>query len=103
MSKLPYKPPNYGNGKYILELFPLEMIDLNKELCSGYHPKLEAILGAYPANETDIKFAQIASYCQVVLDGIYTFEDKMKLARILTEKLILLREDPEASKILLLT
>lgn len=101
MSDLPYKPPNWGNGKYIFELFPTEMIELNKELCTPYHPKLQAILAGYPADETDIKLAQIASYCKVILDDIYTFDDKVKLCKILREKLILLREDPEASRIIL--
>lgn len=102
MSSLP-KLPDYGNGKYVFELFPQEMIDLQKELATPYHPDLCNILAGYPAEETDIKFAQIASYCGVMLDGIYTFEDKVKLAKILTEKLILLRKDPEASKIMLLS
>lgn len=92
---------NWGNGKYTFELFPQEYIDLNLELCTGFHPKLEKIIQGYPMDAMDIKLAQIAAYCEVMLDGDYTLESRRDLCRILKERLILLREDPNASVILL--
>lgn len=90
-----------SNGRFTFEMFPQEYIDLNKELNTPYHPKLQAILAGYPVDEIDIKLAQISAYCEVMLDGDYRLEDRIQLCRILTEKLVLLREDPEASKIIL--
>lgn len=95
------KLSNWGNGKYIFELYPKEYIDLNAELITGYHPKLE-FLGGYPMDEIDIKLAQIAAYCEVMLDGDYTLENRMQLCKILTEKLMLKREYPQAQNIILL-
>jgi hypothetical protein len=88
------------NGKYVFEIFPDEILALDKELNTGYHPRLDFIR-QYPTDEIDIKLAQIAAYCEVVLDGDYSLKDRMKLCKILTEKLILKREDPNASKIII--
>lgn len=85
----------------IHEYFPQEYIDLDKELSSGYHPKLEFIAG-YPADEIDIKLAQIAAYCEVALEDDYTLNDRIKLCGILATKLKEKREYPEAQKIILL-
>ena len=95
------KTQNWGNGKYVFELFPQEYIDLNKELLTPYHPKLDFIQ-QYPMDEIDIKLAQIAAYCEVMLDGDYTLENRIKLCKVLTEKLISKREIPGASVIQLL-
>lgn len=81
-----------SNGKYTLEMFPQEYIDLNREIATGNHPKLHAILASCSAEDIDLKLAHIASYCQVVMDGDYTLESRMKLCKILKDKLILLRE-----------
>ena len=81
-------------------MFPQEYIDLNKELATQRHPKIQAILAGYPTDEIDIKLAQIAAYCEVMLDGDYDLAARMKLCKILTEKLILMRE-PEAGSIIL--
>lgn len=81
-----------GNQKYTFEFFPQEYIDLNRELVTQNHPKLQAILAGYPADEIDIKLAQIAAYCEVILDGDYTLESKMQLCKILKDKLVQLRE-----------
>ena len=89
----------WGNGKIVFELFPQEYLDLNNELCTGYHPKIEFI-SQYPADEIDIKLAQIAAYCEIMLDGDYTLSDRIKLCKALKERLILLRSYPEASVIL---
>lgn len=91
----------WGNGKYVFELFPKEYIDLDAELRTEYHPKLDFIAG-YPPDEIDIKLAQIAAYCEVALEGDYTLTDRMALCKILTEKLKEKREYPQAQTIITL-
>lgn len=83
----------------IYEFFPDEYLALERELRTDYHPKLVAILGQYPVDEVDIKLAQTAAYCEVILDGDYNLEDRIQLCRILKEKLILKRELPKTQVI----
>lgn len=90
---------HWGNGKIVFELFPQEYLDLDLELRSGYHPKLEFI-SSYGSDEIDIKLAQIAAYCEVMLDGDYTLGDRIKLCLGLRDKLILKRVYPTAQVIL---
>ena len=89
------------NGKIIFEYFPQEYIDLNIEIITQPHPKLQAILGQHAADEIDVKLAQIAAYCEVMMDDYYTFEDRMRLCVILKDRLILLRENPDNTIIVL--
>lgn len=96
------KLSRWGNGKIVFELFPQEFLDLDAEMRTGYHPKLEFISG-YPMDELDIKLAQIAAYCEVMLDGDYTLADRVKLCKVLKEKLIAKREYPNAQIIQLLS
>lgn len=84
----------------IYEQFPEEWIQLNRELCSGLHPKLEPILAAIAVEDTDLKLAQIAAYCEVMLDDVYTFEERTELCEILRQKLVLKRENPNAPLII---
>jgi hypothetical protein len=89
--------------KIILEFFPHEYLVLDKELRSGFHPKLEAILARFPPEEIDMKLAQTSAYCQVVLDADYTLDHRRKLCLILAEKLMDMREMPAPQVILPLT
>lgn len=93
---------NYGNGKMVFELFPHEFIALDAELKTEFHPKLDFLKG-YAADEIDIKLAQIAAYCEVILDGDYDIKDRTKLAGILVEKLKEKREVPGAQTIIQLS
>jgi hypothetical protein len=90
-----------GNGKYVFEYFPSEYLELNREICLQPHPKLRELLARHGADEIDIKLAQVAAYCEVVLDDCYDFESRMRLCKILRERLILLREKEPNSIILL--
>lgn len=74
------------------EYFPEGVILLNKELASGYHPKLERLLANHPVNELEIRLAEIASYCSVALDGTYGPEQIEELCAILSGRLMVLRE-----------
>lgn len=90
-----------SNGKIVFELFPREYIQLNQELYTQYHPKLQRILEQFGPDEVDIKLAQIAAYCEVMLDGDYRLDDRIGLCKILYEKLVLLREDQGIGLILI--
>lgn len=79
----------------IHEYFPEEYLELQKELATGYHPKLGAILMTCAADDIDLKLAHIAYYCGVVLDGAYTLEDRVKLCEILRKRLLVKREKRE--------
>ncbi len=72
-------------AKMILEFFPDSYIALNQELTN--HPVLTDILQNQPANEFELRLAEICTYCDVVLDGHYARADLEKLADILVNKL----------------
>lgn len=68
-----------------LEFFPESRIALSREI--QYHPALLALLQNHAQAEFEIIIAEIAAYCEVVLDGIYTQESIDKLCDILYWKL----------------
>lgn len=74
-----------------LNIWPEELIHLNQELI--HHPKLQARLANHPSAEWEIKMAEIALYCEVIVDGDYLPEEMQRLAGILYRKLIERRED----------
>lgn len=80
------------------EIFPAEYIALNVELLTGCHPTLERILQQHGPNDIDMKLAQIAAYCSVELDGVYSLEERIKLCDLLLKRLIPMREEPEVLK-----
>lgn len=96
---------NWSDGKHTFEFFPVEYVELNVEMAQECHPKLHAAIaqaGATMQDDVDLKLALIAAYCEVMMDDIYTLEDRIKLCKILKEKLILLREDSNPQVIQLL-
>lgn len=72
-----------------LQYFPNTLIRLNKEI--SHHPKLIALLGNHPVGEYEIRLSEIASYCEVILDGEYSAEDQERLAEILEKRLYNMR------------
>ena len=78
----------------IYEIFPAEYIALQRELLTGYHPQLEKILEQHGPEDIDMKLAQIASYTGVILDDVYTLDERRKLCDLLRERLIPMRENP---------
>lgn len=94
------KQDSWTNGKVRFELFPEGYIALNKELATGLHPKLEKLLANHPADETDIKLAEIANYCLIALDATYTLAERDKLCFILAGRLEALRELPSPQVII---
>lgn len=75
-----------------LNIFPGEIIELQREILH-HHPELQERLANHPAAEWEIKLAEIAVYCEVILDGTYMPEEIQRLAGILNRKLIERRKD----------
>jgi hypothetical protein len=75
----------FKQGKLTVQIFDQEIIDLNIEI--GEHPALMDKLQDQPANEFEIRLAVIATYCDVVLNAVYTPEDIRRLCTLLTDKL----------------
>lgn len=74
-----------------VNIWPDELIALNRE--TQNHPKLQALLANHPISEWEIKIAEIALYCEVIVNGDYMPEQMIQLAGILLKKLIERRED----------
>ena len=73
-----------------VNIFPEELIALNREI--SYHPKLQELLANHQAPEWEVKLAEIANYCEMILNGDYLPEDILRIATILTIKLVKKRE-----------
>lgn len=67
------------------EYFPDSFIALREEI--QHHPDLLTILTVQKEQDFHVHLAEIAAYCSVVLDGLYTHEDQIKLCDILVNKL----------------
>lgn len=67
------------------DYFSQNELDLSREI--GNHPELMQRLSKHPPQEKEIRLAEIALYCDVVLDDTYTGEDIDKLCRILYVRL----------------
>lgn len=78
--------PNWNVPKgVIIAMFPEEFIDLNREL--EYHPVLTDLMGNIPANEFELRIANVAAYCEIIVDGSYGPDDLINLAKICLQKL----------------
>jgi hypothetical protein len=53
-----------------------------------HHPELCALVANHPPQEFELRLAEIASHCEVLLDGYYSVEELDKLCGILAEKLV---------------
>lgn len=80
-----------GKWKHI-NIFPDEVIHLQREIIN--HPKLmNRLANNHRADSWETKLAEIAHYCDMILDGDYTEEDIKRICTILEKKLIERRED----------
>jgi len=50
----------------LVEMFPEEVIELQKELSSGFHPNLVQLLARIPPDEA---FEEILAWCGMEVDG----------------------------------
>jgi len=89
----------FVQGKFNVEMFPEGYILLNRELATGYHPKLELLLSQFPVDEIDLRLSVIAHYLGIVLDGAYTLEARSELCAIMSGRLEVIREYPLAQSI----
>jgi hypothetical protein len=74
------------NGKVKMDFFPEEWIALGLEIRN--HPVLVELLQKHHQSEFEVILAEIAAYCEVILDGFYTREDISNICKICTERLI---------------
>lgn len=72
-------------SKLNLHYFSESRIALAREVHN--HPELLKLLANHPAAEFEIKLAEIATYCDVILDGDYTPADLDGLCDLLIRKL----------------
>lgn len=68
-----------------LEYFPESRIALAREVTN--HPDLMNLISKHKQEDFEIILAEIAAYCEIVLDATYTQEDINKLCDILWKKL----------------
>lgn len=72
-----------------LEFMHPNLIDLQRELHN--HPELVERLQNHSVDDFELRMAEIATYCNVILDGDYVQADFDNLAGILVKKLIQMR------------
>ena len=72
-------------GKFTLEWFPPELQALREEI--DFHPDLKLLLHNQEDKDVYIQICEIAGYCQVLLDGMYTRDNMIDLCGILIGKL----------------
>lgn len=75
-----------------IHLFSKELIALQEELATGYHPQLYPLLANQESLED--KVATICTHLGIVIDGAFTEKGMNKLYDMLTQKLKTVRENP---------
>ena len=68
-----------------IEYFPEELIALNEEVAN--HPDLQERLAGQENKDVYILINEIAAFLGIILDGMYTQEDILKLCTDMTFKL----------------
>lgn len=79
-----------------IEMFPPELIALQREISSGYHPALTEAL-ASPENinlDLEDKIGVVCTYCQIAIDATLSPEGMLKLYDMILERLQQLRVNP---------
>lgn len=72
----------------IYEQFPDEVIELNRELATDYHPELQKLMHGLDNNVTFAeRLAHIAAYCELALDGNYMPDDIVGICKEVTKRL----------------
>ena len=79
---------NWGDPKHF-HMFSQHRLDLHQEVAK--HPVLLELLQKHPQEEFEILLAEIACYCEVMLDGDYTPTDLDNICKICYERLVLKR------------
>jgi hypothetical protein len=66
--------------------YPDTFLHLQQEL--PHHPELVELLKNHEDSEWQVKLAEIATYCEIALDGVYDPHDLGKIAGILHKRLL---------------
>ena len=74
------------NSKLQFEMFPEELTQLRIEIDN--HPELLLILHTQADKDVYIQISEIAAYCGIVLEGMYTRDDIITLCKLCLDKLI---------------
>ena len=75
-----------------LEYFPEAYIELQKEL--RFHPVLLDRLQKFDQKDVELVIAEIAAYCEILMDGIYVEADIVRLAELMIPRLRAKRQRP---------
>jgi hypothetical protein len=74
------------------EYFPREVLALQEEIT--HHPALMAqLLQLGPDVDVIDKLTEVTAFCGMVLDGVYTNEEVLRICELATEKLFKSREE----------
>lgn len=76
-----------------LEMFGENKIALAIELRDYHHELTQLIRAKHGVCEWELVLAEVAAYCEIILDGTYTPEELEKLCGILRDRLVLERLD----------
>lgn len=68
-----------------LQFFPEEFIRLQEEIT--HHPALMKLIANHPPSEFELRMAEVAAYCGIILDDVYCERDFIKLAGLLITEL----------------
>lgn len=83
-----------------IQLWPEEVIALNRELANGLHAPLQEIMeNVDPATSFAERLGHIAAYCELALDGMYDENDIAKICGELARRLEAKRVMPAAQVI----
>ena len=77
-----------------LEYFPEAYIELQKEL--RFHPVLLDRLQKFDQKDVELVIAEIAAYCEILMDGIYVEADIVRLAELMLPRLRAKRQRPDS-------
>lgn len=72
---------------YELVYFSDARLELQKELAHQDHEELWHLVSNHPPQEFELRLAEIATYCELILDDYYSQEDLDKICDILTKRL----------------
>ena len=67
------------------EMFDQEIIDLNQEV--AHHPDLMEILGKQTNRDVYIMLLEVATFCNVAVEGDYSKMDILGLCKLLRDRL----------------
>lgn len=80
--------------------FPIEFQELQLELMNGHHNTLISQMNELGLRDMSDGLVHMATYCEILVEGTYTYEDKMKLCRRVAEALKGKREEKHTIHVL---